>query len=367
MALSVLGAVLLAAGVMVALVGSRPRAGVPAAGWFPDPQAARQRYWDSRAWTGYVSGDAPAVRVGQRFRGRFRGGWIWFLLAATAVLAAGSEIYESSGDIAVMGATSLVSMAGVGWAFYRFVARQLALDHVARHVEVVAVAVGTSGAVLLIAANVNSFIERTAGIAATTALVGIVEEGTKLLVPLLFFAVGRYRDPRAGIALGLASGLGFAITETTLYAFELATASGPDFCGTGAPDTSPATVVQAQVFRIFLVAPLHWLWTGTATAVAWRLWHLYGRRGTPGAVGAIALVMVIHSLNDSSATAFCTDPAAANVAALLRLSLLVAMYLVFRAWARKSTPPQLVGRVSRAWTPRHLPRTPPEWRPTTTQ
>lgn len=64
--------------------------------------------------------------------------------------------------------------------------------------------------------------------------------------------------------------------------------------------------------------------------------------------------MVVHSLNDSSVTAFCDNPAASTGAAGLRWVLVVVMYVVFRAWARKSVPPQLVGRVSRGWTPKHL-------------
>ncbi|MFD6445075.1 PrsW family glutamic-type intramembrane protease [Promicromonospora sp. NPDC060204] len=358
MTLVVVGAILFLAGTAGAFVAARPRDGVPAAGWYPDPstRAARQRFWDSRAWTGEVADGGPASARGRHFHGQFWGPWVWYLVAAVVVLMAGSVVYQSSGNIHVMGVASLLGMAGVCWAFYRFVNRQLALDDVVGPVTVLAVAVGTSGAVLLVAANINSWIINDAGIAAATAWVGVVEEGTKLLVPLLLFVVGRYRDPRAGIAVGLASGFGFAITETTQYAYQTASASGPNFCGTGVLDATPAAVVQEQIFRVFTVSPLHWLWTGIAAAIAWRLWHLYGWRGTWGALGGIALVMVVHSLNDSSATAFCDDPAASSGAAVLRWVLVVVMYVVFRAWARKSVPPQLVGVVSRGWVPRRLPR-----------
>ncbi|MFJ3405335.1 PrsW family glutamic-type intramembrane protease [Promicromonospora sp. NPDC090134] len=358
MTLVVVGAILFLVGTAGAFVAARPRDGVPAAGWYPDPSthAAQQRFWDSRAWTGEVADGGPAAARGRHFRGRFWGTWVWYLVAAVVVLAAGSVVYQSSGNIHVMGVASFLGMAGVCWAFYRFVNRQLALDDVVGPVTVLAVAVGTSGAVLLVAANINSWIINGAGIVTATAWVGVVEEGTKLLVPLLLFVAGRYRDPRAGIAVGLASGFGFAITETTQYAYATETASGPNFCGTGTLDATPAAVVQEQIFRVFTVSPLHWLWTGIAAAIAWRLWHLYGGRGTWGALGGIALVMVVHSLNDSSATAFCDDPAASTGAVVLRWVLVVVMYVVFRAWARKSVPPQLVGVVSRGWVPKHLAR-----------
>lgn len=356
MAISLFGVLLLAVGFFAAYRLGVSRLGVPAAEWFPDPSVGyrRSRWWDSRAWTPEVRPGDMAADRGRRLRGRFWGRWFWWLLGALGVLIAGSVLYQASGSVTVMALTSLLAMAAICWAFYRFVAQQLALDDVIGTWEIGAVAVGTGGAVLLFAANINSFVIDHFGIRAGTYAVGLVEEATKLVVPLLLFLLGKYRDPRAGVALGLASGFGFAITETTQYAYATATASGPDFCGTDAGTPTAAGVIQAQVFRMFLVSPLHWLWTGIACAIAWRLWHLYGRRGTPGAVAAIVAVMVLHSANDTSATLGCDDGAVQLVAQLLRWALLIAMYLVFKAAARKSTPPQRIGVVSRGWIPHHL-------------
>ncbi|WP_431838150.1 PrsW family glutamic-type intramembrane protease [Cellulomonas sp. Y8] len=357
MTLNILGAVLLAVGSVAAYLLASPRAGAPAAGWFPDPASGtpRQRFWDSRAWTGHVVEAGEPAALGHRFRGRFWGPWTGYLAGAAVVLVAGAAVYRSTEQIHVLAAASLLSMAGVCWAFYRFVNQQLALDDVVDQLQVLAVAGGAAGATLLIAANINALIIDGIGISTATATVGFVEEGTKFLVPLALFLLGTYRDPRAGVALGMAGGFGFAVAETTQYAYATAAATGPDFCG-AATSVTPGSVIQEQVFRIFTVSPLHWLWTGIAVAIAWRLWHLHGRRGTLGAVGGLLMVMVIHSLNDSSATAFCDNPDAQGLAALLRFPLLIVMYVVFRAWTRKSTPPQLIGRVTRAWTPRHLPR-----------
>lgn len=353
----VLGVLLLAAGGAVAYLRAPRTSGVPAPGWFPDPASdePRRRFWDGRAWTGHLAqGDVPADR-GRRFRGRFWGPWVMWLLGSLAVLLAGTAVYRATGQVHVIGIVSLVSMSGVCWAFYRFVDRQLALRDVIGPLQVVAVAVATSGAVLLVAGPLNSWVIDTWGIRAATASVGLVEESTKLLVPLALFLLGTYRDPRAGIAIGLASGFGFAVTETTQYAYQLPQAGGPSFCSGVSISTDPASVAQAQVARIFMVSPLHWLWTGIAVAIAWRLWHLYGRRGTPAAVGGVLLVMVVHSLNDSSATAFCDQPEVGALVNTLKFALLPLMYLVFRAAARRSTPPQLVARTSRGWTPPHLP------------
>ncbi|GIG65816.1 PrsW family glutamic-type intramembrane protease [Phytomonospora endophytica] len=357
LSLNIFAAVLLVAGFAAAYVLYRPRAGVPAAGRYPDPvarSAARERMWDSRAWTAEVGPGDTAARVGPRFRGWFRGGWVLYLLGALLVLIAGGALYRSNDDVHVMAVTSFLAMSGVAWAFYRFTAARLALDDVISPVQVIAIGTATAGAVLLIAANLNSWLIDLGGTRLAAGTVGLVEEGTKLLVPLVLFALARYRDPRAGIGAGLAAGFGFAVAETTQYAYATASASGPDFCGGETADPTAAGVVSAQVTRVFTVSPLHWLWTGIAVAIAWRLWHLFGRRGTLGAVTAIVAVMAVHSFNDSSVTWGCGSPGLTFLFQVLRWAILVASYLVFKAAARRSTPPQLIGTVSPGWTPRRL-------------
>ena len=357
---TVLAAVALAGGFFAAYRLAPRGPGVPAPGWFPDPSSdvVRQRWWDGRAWTGSLRDGGDAAPRGHRFRGRFWGTWALWLLGAVAVLVGGTALYRSSGEVHVIGATSLLGMAGVCCAFYGFVDRQLGLSTTVRGRHVVAVTVATSGATLVLAQPVNSWVIDTAGIRTATATVGLVEEGTKLLVPVLLLLLGSYRDPRAGIGIGLASGFGFAITEATLYAYQLPEAAGPSLCGGQGIPTDPSSVASAQVVRIVVAEPMHWLWTGIAVAVAWRLWHLHGRRGTAGAVTAFLAVAVAHSLNDSASSDLCDLPALDRFLGLERYGLLIASYLVFRAWARKSTPPTLVGRVTRAWTPRHLPTSP---------
>jgi protease PrsW len=49
--------------------------------------------------------------------------------------------------------------------------------------------------------------------------IGLIEELAKLIVPLLFYFLGRYRSEAAGIVLGVASGMGFAAFETMGYGF----------------------------------------------------------------------------------------------------------------------------------------------------
>ena len=195
---------------------------------------------------------------------------------------------------------SALAMALVCVAFYAFLDRQLDLRQVIAHREVLAIAVAASGAVLLVALPLNDLVIARLGLTAALGTVGLVEEGTKLLVPVVFYLLNRFRDPRAGIAAGLAAGFGFAVTETTTYAFTLPLGGAPDPC-TGAELPAPGAFgsLVGQVYRIALVSPLHWFWTGIAVAVLWRQWRLHGLRVNGPVVGALLLVVGTHSLNDS--------------------------------------------------------------------
>ncbi len=356
MMLNILGAVLLIVGFYAAWRLAPQRSDAPAAGWFPDPasKSPRSRLWDGQAWTARVADGAEQANRGHHFRGRFWGRWVWILAAALVVLGIGVATYQATENVHVMAVTSFLAMALVCWAFYGFVDRQLALRDVIGLRQVAAVAVASAGATFLVALNLNDLTGSIGGISLATALVGFTEETAKLLVPIALFLLGTYRNPRAGVAIGLAAGFGFAIAETTLYAYQMAAASGPAFCGGETPAVTTGSVIAAQVARIFGVSPFHWLFTGIAVAIAWRAWHLYGRKGMPAAVGGILLVMVVHSLNDTSATLGCGEPTVQSLLAMVRYVLVIVMYLVFKAWTRKHTPPQMIGSVSTGWTPKHL-------------
>jgi RsiW-degrading membrane proteinase PrsW (M82 family) len=50
-------------------------------------------------------------------------------------------------------------------------------------------------------------------------LIGLIEESAKLIVPLVFYLLGRYPSEAAGIVLGVATAAGFAGLETMGYGF----------------------------------------------------------------------------------------------------------------------------------------------------
>jgi hypothetical protein len=253
---AVIGLVLLLVGGAAALSWARPRADTPPAGWHPDPTTTspRDRFWDGRTWTAATRDGSTAAARGRRFRGRFWSvRWVGPALAAVAVVAVGGAFWLRSDAIPVLVALSAVGMALVCLAFYDFVERQLALTEVIGLREVVAIATAAAGAVLLVALPLNDAIVGHLGLTVALATVGPVEEGTKLLVPVALYLVGRYRNPRAGVAAGLAAGFGFAVAETTSYALTLPLG--------GAPTRAPARSCQR---------PGWWgRWSGRSTASRW--------------------------------------------------------------------------------------------------
>jgi protease PrsW len=57
-------------------------------------------------------------------------------------------------------------------------------------------------------------------------LVGAIEEAAKLIVPVILYLLWRPNNPRGGITIGIASGMGFATLETMGYGFQALLAGG---------------------------------------------------------------------------------------------------------------------------------------------
>jgi protease PrsW len=98
--------------------------------------------------------------------------------------------------------------------------------------------------------------------------IGLIEESAKLMVPLIFYFLGRYRSEAAGIVLGVATAAGFAGLETMDYGFVSLLASRGNL---GVLDevllvrglTSPAghAILNLRITGAFLTAlVLHALW-----------------------------------------------------------------------------------------------------------
>src|SRR5919199_788016 len=140
-----------------------------------------------------------------------------------------------------------------------------------------------------VAASLEYDLLRSLGVLALLGI-GLIEEGAKLILPLIFYFLGRYRSEGAGIVLGVSTAMGFAALETMGYGF--------------------MTLLQSQgslllLDEVLLVRGLtspagHAAWSGLVCAVLWRERKRGGRVVVNGKVlGALATAVVLHALWDT--------------------------------------------------------------------
>lgn len=124
-----------------------------------------------------------------------------------------------------------------------------------------------------------------------TVMVGLIEEGVKLLVPLGVLLATRYRaNPADGLLVGVAVGTGFAVLETLGYGFVILLTTGGDLLA----------AEGTLILRGLLSPAAHIAWTGLAAAA---LWHAHAQRWRPRAVavavGTFVLVVILHAVWDA--------------------------------------------------------------------
>ncbi|MCU1653055.1 MAG: hypothetical protein JWQ60_4204 [Pseudonocardia sp.] len=123
-----------------------------------------------------------------------------------------------------------------------------------------------------------------------TLMIGLIEEGAKLLVPIGVLVFTRYRsNPADGLLVGVAVGTGFAVLETLGYGFVTLLLSG-----------NLAVTEVTLLLRGVLSPAAHIAWTGLAAAA---LWHAHAQRWHPralaAAVSTFVLVVVLHTIWDT--------------------------------------------------------------------
>jgi RsiW-degrading membrane proteinase PrsW (M82 family) len=121
--------------------------------------------------------------------------------------------------------------------------------------------------------------------------VGLIEEGAKLIFPLIFYFLGRYRSEGAGIVLGVSTAMGFAALETMGYGFMTLLQSQGNL-----------VVLDEVLIARGLTSPAgHAAWTGLICAVLWRERHKVGYAVlNRKVVGTFATAVVLHALWDAS-------------------------------------------------------------------
>lgn len=228
---------------------------------------------------------AVAPERGSRLR---RWSWLW-------VLVVGSALYL------------LVLRTLVATENLNFFPSLLLLGSVVVPASVLAFA-ASSGRSVLVPAGLIAFVAVMGGIVGTVAagtleydalhrlgvlpmlLVGLIEESAKLIVPLVVLLTTRYRGPRAGVIIGVASGMGFATLETMGYGFNALLST-----------RSIAGVEATLLLRALLSPAGHVAWTGLTVAALWAVVSA-SRKGRAVArlVGTFVAAVLLHAAWDGS-------------------------------------------------------------------
>ncbi len=149
---------------------------------------------------------------------------------------------------------------------------------------------GALGAV--VAGSLEYDLLRSLGVLALLG-VGLIEEGAKLIFPLTFYFLGRYRSEGAGILFGVSTAMGFAALETMGYGFITLLQSRGNL----------ALLDEVLLARGLTSPAGHAAWTGLVCAVLWRERLRAGRAVLNGkVVGAFATAVVLHAVWDTFAS-----------------------------------------------------------------
>ena len=129
--------------------------------------------------------------------------------------------------------------------------------------------------------------------------IGVIEESAKLILPLVFYFLGRYRSEAAGIVLGVATAAGFAALETMGYGLVSFLASKGNL-----------GVLDEVLLVRGLTSPAgHIAWTGLVCAVLWRERLKAGHATFNWRVGgAFATAVILHALWDTFASMKTSTP-----------------------------------------------------------
>jgi protease PrsW len=123
-------------------------------------------------------------------------------------------------------------------------------------------------------------------------VVGLIEETTKLIFPVIIFIRGRYRSEADGLLFGISCGMGFAALETMGYGLvSLLQTQG-----------NMGTLQEVLLIRGLLSPVGHAAWTGLVCAVLWRQREKTGKILQPVVFGVFLLAVVLHALWDISGT-----------------------------------------------------------------
>jgi RsiW-degrading membrane proteinase PrsW (M82 family) len=243
-----------------------------------------------------------------------RHAWLAVLLVGAGLFLAVERTLVATQNPNFVPSAILLGAAIVPMAFLTFVyGRRLAFSVT---LPVVASAAFFGGVIGTVVAGTLEFdVQRDLG-ALPMIGVGLIEETSKLLIPLaVLIFLKHYRTRADGLLIGVAAGAGFAALETMGYAFTtLLTSKG-----------SITDTVDVLLLRGFMSPAGHMAWTGIAAAALFAAAAAgWTRRATGEFILSFVVAIALHTLWDSQSSLIGT-------AVVAVVSLVALGYAVHRA------------------------------------
>ena len=210
----------------------------------------------------------------------FFGGLLLFIATEEAFRITGNPNFFPT--VILLGAL-LVPVSFIAYVYERIPAKEITLS-------CILICFLGGGAVGLIAAGLLEFQTIQKMGVPMLLMVGLVEEGAKLIFPMVQYARWKYRSEADGLLFGVAAGMGFAALETMGYGLVVLIQSGGNV----------GALEQVLLIRGLLSPAGHAAWTGFLCAVMWRERERKGRGllSLP-VIGAFVLAIALHTLWDT--------------------------------------------------------------------
>lgn len=230
--------------------------------------------------------DGPAAVTFTR-----RHAWLGLLVVGAALFVAVERTMVATQNPNIVPTTILLGAAVVPAAFVAFISGRRLPYTVGG--AVIGTAAFLGGVIGIVVAGILEYdVRRDLGTVPMLG-VGLIEETSKLIVPLgILLALPHYRSRANGLLIGVATGAGFAALETMGYAFTTLVTSR----------SNVTDAVDTLLLRGFLSPAGHMTWTGITSAALFAA--VSGGRHRRLARFALAFVVavVLHGLWDSQTT-----------------------------------------------------------------
>ena len=216
----------------------------------------------------------------------------WFRIFVGGILLffAAEQALRFTGNPAFVPMVLLLGAFVVPVAFVAFFyGQERAIDklvHVEAPFRLVVTCFFVGGIIGMVAAGLVEYATLTRLTVSSLFMVGLIEEGAKLIFPVAIYFRSRYRSEADGLLFGVASGMGFAALETMGYGLVSLMQSGGNV----------GTLEQLLLIRGLLSPVGHAAWTGLVCATLWGEREKKGKLFNPIVIGVFVLAVVLHAL-----------------------------------------------------------------------